>query len=111
MLGPINSKFYVSGIILVLRFKCMPKILLPLKLYGRMALTNYLGQTFLILIFGNIFHVFENITYVQSFCLCIFIYIVQIIFSVIWMRFFVMGSLEWLWRLITYWKVPQIRKN
>ncbi|XKK19942.1 DUF418 domain-containing protein [Bacillus sp. A17A.1] len=111
MLGPIISSFYVSGIILALRFKCMQKILLPLKLYGRMALTNYLGQTFLILIFGHIFHLFKNITYVQSFCLCIFIYIVQIIFSVIWMRFFVMGPLEWLWRIITYWKVPQIRKN
>jgi len=111
MLGPIISSVYVGGIVLLLRFKCVQTLLLPLKLYGRMALTNYLGQTFLILISGHIFHLFENITYVQSFCLCIFIYIVQIIFSVIWMRFFVMGPLEWLWRLITYWKVPQIRKN
>ena len=111
IIEPIISSFYIGGIILLLRFKCMQTLLLPLKLYGRMALTNYLGQTFLILISGYTFHLFKNITYIQSFCLCIFIYIVQIIFSVIWMRFFVMGPLEWLWRLITYWKVPQIRKN
>ncbi|MBW3496593.1 DUF418 domain-containing protein [Bacillus sp. FDAARGOS_1420] len=111
MLGPIISGFYIGGIILLLQFKCMQTLLLPLKLYGRMALTNYLGQTFLILISGYTFHLFKNITYIQSFCLCIFIYIVQIIFSVIWLRFFVMGPLEWLWRLLTYWTVPQIRKT
>ncbi|KXH80114.1 MULTISPECIES: DUF418 domain-containing protein [Bacillus] len=111
MLGPIISSVYVGGIILLLRFKYMKIILLPLKFYGRMALTNYLGQTLLILLSGYIFHLFKQLTYVQSFFLCILIYILQIIFSIIWMRFFVIGPLEWIWRLITYLKVPQIRKN
>jgi uncharacterized protein len=32
------------------------------------------------------------------------IWIVQLIVSPLWLRFFLFGPLEWVWRSLTYWK-------
>ncbi len=75
-----------------------------------MALTNYIGQTAMILIAGSVFHFAENLTYMQTLYVCIAIYAIQIVFSVIWMKIFKMGPLEWIWRVITYWTVTPLKK-
>ena len=85
-------------------------MLAPLKYYGRMALTNYIGQTAMILIAGSVFNFVENLTYMQTLYVCIAIYTIQIVFSVIWMKIFKMGPLEWIWRVITYWTVTPLKK-
>ncbi len=41
---------------------------------GRMALTNYIGQTAMILIAGSVFNFVENLTYMQTLYVCIAIY-------------------------------------
>ncbi|MFB0832645.1 DUF418 domain-containing protein [Brevibacillus laterosporus] len=110
MIGPIISSVYVGVLILFLQSRFAQTLLHPLKFYGRMALTNYLGQTFILLAIGHIFHLFNQITYLQSLLLCVVIYVIQILFSVMWMRFFTMGPMEWAWRVITYWKVPPLLK-
>lgn len=71
-----------------------------------MALSNYLGQTAMILIAGRLFHFTANLTYIQTLYVCVAIYIIQMIFSIVWLRFFKMGPFEWIWRMITYWQVP-----
>lgn len=111
MIGPVISSVYVGVMILLLQCKFAQILLLPLKTYGRMALTNYLGQTFLLLAIGHLCNLLEHITYIQSFLLCVVIYIIQILFSMIWIRFFTMGPMEWGCRVVTYWKVPHLRKN
>ncbi|PPA84229.1 hypothetical protein C4A76_17910 [Brevibacillus laterosporus] len=110
MIGPVISSVYVGIMILLLQCKFAQILLLPLKTYGRMALTNYLGQTFLLLAIAHLCNLFEHITYIQSFLLCVVIYVIQILFSMIWMRFFTMGPIEWGWRVVTYWKVPIFEK-
>ncbi|MGE8204952.1 DUF418 domain-containing protein [Heyndrickxia sp. NPDC080065] len=104
--GPILSAFFVGVLVLLLQTKVVQTLLSPLKYYGRMALTNYLGQTALILIAGKLFHFTANLTYIQTLYVCIAIYIIQMIFSFFWLRLFKMGPFEWIWRLITYWQVP-----
>ncbi|WPS86997.1 DUF418 domain-containing protein [Brevibacillus halotolerans] len=111
MIGPIISSVYVGVLILSLQSKFAQVLLHPLKLYGRMALTNYLGQTFILLAIGHLCHLFAQITYIQTLYLCVLVYVIQIFFSVIWMNFFTMGPMEWVWRIVTYWQVPQLRKN
>ncbi|WP_259416357.1 DUF418 domain-containing protein [Bacillus toyonensis] len=108
--GPIISAFYVGALILLLQLKPVQTLLAPLKYYGRMALTNYIGQTAMILIAGSVFNFAENLTYMQTLYVCIAIYAIQIVFSVIWMKIFKMGPLEWIWRVITYWTVTPLKK-
>ena len=109
-IGPIISAFYVGLLILLLQTKVFRTILAPLKYYGRMALTNYVGQTAMILLVSEWLNLRFTMTYMQSLYVCISIYIFQIIFSFIWMKFFKMGPLEWIWRMITYKKVMPIKK-
>ncbi|MFF2797145.1 DUF418 domain-containing protein [Lysinibacillus xylanilyticus] len=109
--SPFVSAFYVGLLILLLQHPLFQALLSPLKDYGRMALTNYLGQTALILLIGNAFHLIGNIRFIQSLWICIGIYIFQLLFSKIWLKFFKFGPLEWLWRMGTYWTVPSLLKT
>ncbi|MFE3574781.1 DUF418 domain-containing protein [Lysinibacillus sp. NPDC059133] len=109
--SPFVSAFYVGLLMLLLQLPIFQILLSPLKDYGRMALTNYLGQTALILIIGNAFHLIENIRLVQSLWICIGIYIFQLLFSKIWLKFFKFGPFEWFWRMGTYWTVPSLLKT
>ncbi|MDX8367937.1 DUF418 domain-containing protein [Cytobacillus sp. IB215665] len=109
--GAILSAFYVGLLLLLLQTKIVQTLLFPLKYYGRMALTNYLGQTAFIFLAGNLFNFTANLTYIQTLLLCLTIYVIQIIFSVAWLRLFKMGPLEWVWRVFTYWKLTPLLNN
>ncbi|MFJ7913972.1 MULTISPECIES: DUF418 domain-containing protein [unclassified Lysinibacillus] len=109
--SPFVSAFYVGLLMLLLKLPLCQTLLSPLKDYGRMALSNYLGQTALILLIGNAFDLIGNIRFIQSLWICISIYIIQLLFSKIWLRYFKFGPLEWLWRMGTYWTVPSLLKT
>jgi uncharacterized membrane protein YeiB len=111
MIGPIISALYVGALILLLQFPFVQKLFFPLKSYGRMALTNYIFQTVFIYIAGYVFNLFESLTYLQSLLVCLTVYVFQLTFSVIWLRFFQFGPLEWIWRVVTYLEVPPLRKR
>jgi uncharacterized membrane protein YeiB len=111
MIGPIISALYVGVLILLLQFQTVQKLLSPLKSYGRIALTNYVFQTVFIYLAGYLFNLFDSLTYLQSLILCLTIYVIQLIFSVIWLRYFQYGPLEWIWRIVTYLEVPPMRKR
>lgn len=111
MIGPFVSAFYVGLLILLLQLSVMQKILSPLKYYGRMALTNYLMQTVMILLAGHLFDLFDRLSYMQSLFLCLGICLFQFIFSKIWLHFFLYGPMEWIWRMWTYFEVPAFVKN
>lgn len=92
--------------------KCIiPTTIITLKAYGRMALTNYLGQTALILIIGHTFQLIGQLRFLESLWICLGIYVFQLIFSKLWLHYFCFGPLEWLWRMGTYWTVPPLRKR
>ncbi|WP_066069019.1 DUF418 domain-containing protein [Neobacillus soli] len=108
-IGPIVSAFYAGLLILLVQIPFFQKILSPLKSYGRMALTNYVSQTALILLAGKVLHLNNHLTYLQTLYICVVIYVIQLIFSTIWLRFFRFGPLEWIWRALTYLELPRVR--
>ncbi len=73
---------------------------------GRMALTNYLLQTiFGVLIFyGAGLGWGQKIGPVYFIPIAIGIFLLQVMFSNIWFRYFQYGPLEWIWRQATYGK-------
>jgi uncharacterized membrane protein YeiB len=110
-IGPILSALYIGLLLLLLQTKIIRPILSPLKYYGRMAFTNYVGQTALILLSGSLLNITADLTYIQTFYVCLSIYVIQITFSIVWLHYFKMGPFEWIWRMLTYWQAVPLRKN
>ncbi|KIC89127.1 hypothetical protein HY58_18385 [Flavihumibacter sp. ZG627] len=73
---------------------------------GRMALTNYLMQTMisLALFYSLGLGLGQDFGLVYLFPIAIATYILQVLYSTIWFRYFEYGPLEWIWRQLTYGK-------
>ena len=78
---------------------------------GRMAVTNYLMQSaFGILIFYSIgwgLGAKTGLVHVEWIAFAVFVF--QVIYSNLWLRYFRYGPVEWVWRMLTYGKRIQIR--
>ncbi|WP_264988734.1 DUF418 domain-containing protein [Lysinibacillus piscis] len=105
-ISPFVSAFYVGLLMLLLQYPFVKIALSPLQAYGQMALTNYLGQTALILLIGHQFDLMNTTAYIHTLWICIGIYIVQLLFSKLWLTYCRFGPMEWLWRMGTYWSIP-----
>ena len=78
-----------------------------------MAFTNYLMQSIVcgIFFYGVGFGMFGKLEFYQIYFVVGAVWLVEIIWSHIWLSYFRFGPLEWLWRSLTYWKIQPIRKH
>jgi uncharacterized protein len=83
----------------------------PFVAAGRMALSNYLGQTiaFAVLFYGYGFGLFGKLPPSTTAVIGIVFYGVQLWLSVWWLRRFRFGPFEWLWRSLTYGRRQPMR--
>jgi len=97
---------YVSTIVLAAQNATWNKILSPVASAGKMALTNYLSQTLIcvIIFYGFGFGFFGQLTIYQGIMLTVAIFLLQVLWSSIWLKRFKFGPMEWIWRNITYKK-------
>lgn len=104
---------YAGLIILLLNTGLMKWLWHVLATIGRMAFTNYFMQTILCTVFfyGYGMGYFGRLSQLQLYGVVLEVWLIQIVFSVIWSRFFVMGPVEWLWRSLVYWKKQPFRKK
>ncbi|MBB1201579.1 DUF418 family protein [Enterobacteriaceae bacterium 89] len=80
---------------------CASRLVGAVACVGRMALSNYLLQT---LICTTLFYRFDLFMKFDRLSLLAFvpaIWLVNILFSVAWLRYFRQGPMEWLWRQLT----------
>jgi len=79
---------------------------------GQMAFTNYLTQSIICgLLFNGVgLGLYGKLPRYQAYEIVLAIWVVQIIWSHIWLRYFLYGPFEWVWRQLTYWKKLPIRK-
>lgn len=79
---------------------------------GRMALTNYLLQTIICvtIFYGYGFGYFGKVGALEATLIALVIFGVQIVLSVIWMKYFAYGPMEWVWRQLTYKKRLSLKK-
>lgn len=84
----------------------------PLKYVGKMALTNYIMQSFIgLILFSSIgFGLYEMMSPSQTFIAAISVFIFQVIVSKVWLTYFQFGPLEWLWRCLTYKKLFKMKR-
>ncbi len=79
---------------------------------GQMAFTNYLGQSILCgLYFNGIgLGMYGKLSRHEVYFVVAAVWVIQIIWSHLWLRYFRFGPLEWCWRSLTYWKRQPFRK-
>ncbi|WP_422677691.1 DUF418 domain-containing protein [Bacillus paralicheniformis] len=109
--GLVMGVFYVSAFIQILQAPFFKKMLKPLQYMGRMSLTNYIGQTLIIIAFLRLTGMYGHITHAQAVILCICTLAIQAFISAFWLRAFRMGPLEWMWRIATYWKRAPLKST
>lgn len=98
-----TTLFYLSTLFLMLENKRIEKVLKPIARVGQMAFTNYIAQSIIGTIIISLIGL-EVVSPKDAVYIAIMIYVIQIIFSNIWFKFFPMGPLEKVWRYMTYGK-------
>ena len=102
---------YLSILILLYKLAVGKKLLGIFAPVGQMAFTNYLSQSIITSIFFYGFHYYATLERYQLYYVVGSIWVFQIIFSTIWLKYFRLGPLEWIWRSLTYWKKQPIKKE
>lgn len=109
--GPILTFAYISLIYLLANSSRFTRIIQLFSAVGKLALSNYIFQslisTFLFYSYG--LGLFGTISYTECALIVMVIFLIQLIFSRVWLNHFRMGPLEWLWRRGTYGKIPNIK--
>lgn len=104
----------IFGVIMLLYksgwFKWLFALMRPV---GQMAFTNYLMQSLLcgVFFYGIGFGYFGKLERYEIYYVVAAIWVVEIIWSHIWLRYFRFGPLEWAWRSLTYWKKQSLKKE
>ena len=106
------SSAYVAALLLAFGTARGMSLLTPLAAIGRLALTNYLLQAVVIVPLCLIFGWFDRFTPSTALLLAIAVFaLIQLPFSLIWLRHYQYGPAEWFWRLLTYGRAPPLRAN
>jgi uncharacterized protein len=103
------ATFYASSLLLLLERAFWQRRLSPVGAVGRMALTNYLLQSMIIIPFCVVFDLFDRVTPVIGSALALGVWSVQLPASVWWLKHFRYGPAEWLWRSLTYGRRQPMR--
>jgi uncharacterized protein len=96
---------------LVYRSKVVPWLMKGLANVGQMAFTNYLMQSILCTLFfyGYGLDYYNKFRVHQVYYVVFSVWVLQLIYSSIWLRYFRFGPFEWLWRSLTYGKPQPMR--
>lgn len=80
---------------------------------GRMAFTVYLSMSVLMtgLFYWWGFGLFGQVGHAARFGIALVTWFLLAAFAQLWLRSFVMGPLEWLWRAGTYLEIPALRRR
>ncbi len=108
--GLATAATYVTAIVLLLRSRIRPA-LCKLAPIGRMALTGYIAATLLILAADQVLHLESESNYGMAFALGAGVFVIEMAFSLLWLRYARYGPLEWAWRCLTWWKVVPNRSG
>ena len=108
---PALSLSYAGAVALACARNAGSSVVRWLAALGRTALTNYVSQS---VICGLIFYsyglgLFGRLSGTEALLLAVPILAGQLVLSVVWLRFFQFGPLEWAWRSLSYWQVQPLR--
>ena len=110
---PVLATGYVAAVVVGFETRLGRRLLAPFAASGRMALTNYIAQSFVMgyVLFGvgPGLALAGRIGTVALTVVVIVIYCIQILVSRLWLTHLQYGPFEWLWRALTYGSLPRMR--
>jgi uncharacterized protein len=113
-LGVPGMVFGAAAVVLLaLQHAGWRRLLSPVAAAGRMALTNYITQT---LVCTTLFYSygwgwFGRVGPARGLLIAVVLYALQLPLSVLWLRWFRFGPLEWVWRTLTYLRWQPLRRT
>lgn len=96
------AAFYASSLFLLSQRNAWQQWLAPLGAVGRMALTNYLLQSVLLVPVCIALNLFDRVTPTLGLLMALGVWALQVPGSVWWLKRFQFGPAEWVWRRLTY---------
>ncbi|MCF6410799.1 DUF418 domain-containing protein [Pseudalkalibacillus salsuginis] len=110
--GMFLASFYIFSAVLFLEKIRMNRILQSFQAAGKMALTNYLAQTSLSVIFFVGLGFYNKVSLTFGLLMVLVFFSIQLVYSHYWLKYFHFGPFEWLWRSLTYkQRQPMKRKD
>ncbi|MFT3807603.1 DUF418 domain-containing protein [Arenimonas sp.] len=104
---------YVAVLICLIYTDLGQKLLSPLRYAGQMALTNYIGACAIGMWYFSGYGLGQwgEVSRAWQIVFVFAVFAVQLLFSMWWLSKFRYGPLEWVWRAITYWQLPPLRRT
>jgi uncharacterized protein len=109
--GLFFAFLFSVGFLLLMRTPLRRPLDAVLSPMGRMALTNYILASVLIVVGDALFGVGAGGRYAPVVWLGITIGVAQAVLSAVWLRSFQYGPLEWVWRCLTWWQWVPIHRD
>ena len=80
---------------------------------GQMAFSNYIFHSLVctFIFYGFGLGLFSEVDRVSQLLIVIFIWLIQLWYSPVWLKKYRFGPLEWVWRSLTYWQKQPIRRG
>lgn len=112
IVGPLLTIGYISAFVLLTQSETWRRRFAPLAAAGRMALSNYIMQSVVctLIFYSYGLGLYGQVGAFASVLLGVIIWLAQILLSVLWLRRFRFGPLEWLWRTLTYGRTQPMLK-
>ena len=109
--SPLLGFAYLAGLSLFMLTPLGKTVMTPFSYVGRMALSNYLGQS---VICTSIFYsyglgYYGELGAATTFLLGLAIFVFQLGVSYLWLKVFRYGPAEWVWRSLTYGEWQPLR--
>jgi uncharacterized protein len=111
--GPLVAAGHVGLVMLACRSGILAGLRKSLSAAGRMALSNYIGQTMICttIFYGYGLGLYGSVNRATLMLFVIGVWIIELIVSPLWLSRFRFGPLEWLWRTLSYGSRQPMRKQ
>jgi len=104
---------YIGVVMLIAKSSFLIRFKQVLSAVGKMAFTNYILMSLICMFvfYGNGLALFAKVELAPQLLFVLAIWIILLIISPLWLKYFKFGPLEWFWRLLTYLKLQSIKKK
>lgn len=109
--GLVMAVLYVTGLALLWHTPARRAIAAVFEPLGRMALTNYVAAAIVMALVAQLWEFGQLTSVAPVVVLALVVIAVQSVLSRLWLKSFVYGPVEWMWRSVTWLRPAALRRS